>query len=229
MKLHLKLLSDATFGRGDGVAGLVDEEIEHDPITGLPFLRGRTLKGLLVEECASILFALGARSNRYETAAKELFGSAGSTLADDGLLQVGAAQLPEEIRQAVDQDVRAKRLTANDVLESLTTIRRQTAVDEASGAPDRGSLRAMRVLLHDTPLVAELSCDRELHADELELLAACVLALRHAGTGRNRGRGRVEAWLIDPKPPITPADPKKYTTDLLRSFEAKVTAAEVAL
>lgn len=30
LELHLKLLSDATFGRGDGVAGLVDAEVEHD-------------------------------------------------------------------------------------------------------------------------------------------------------------------------------------------------------
>lgn len=30
LTLHLKLLSDTTFGRGDGVSGLVDQEIEHD-------------------------------------------------------------------------------------------------------------------------------------------------------------------------------------------------------
>lgn len=56
-KLQFDLRSAATFGRGDGVAGLVDEEVEHDG-DGLPFLRGRTLKGLLAEECANILYAL---------------------------------------------------------------------------------------------------------------------------------------------------------------------------
>ena len=43
--LHLKLKSDTTFGRGDGIPGVVDEEVEHNPNTGLPFLRGKTLKG----------------------------------------------------------------------------------------------------------------------------------------------------------------------------------------
>ena len=43
--LKMLLLSDTTFGRGDGVAGLIDQEVEHDP-NGFPYLRGRTLKGL---------------------------------------------------------------------------------------------------------------------------------------------------------------------------------------
>lgn len=55
--LKFTLKSDATFGRGDGVAGMVDSEVQHDSY-GLPYLGGRTIKGLLGEECASILFAL---------------------------------------------------------------------------------------------------------------------------------------------------------------------------
>jgi CRISPR/Cas system CMR subunit Cmr4 (Cas7 group RAMP superfamily) len=51
--LKIKLLSDTTFGRGDGVAGLIDQEVEHDA-NGFPYLRGRTLKGLLSEECDNI-------------------------------------------------------------------------------------------------------------------------------------------------------------------------------
>lgn len=199
MELHLKLMSDATFGRGDGVAGLVDEEVEHDAATGLPYLRGRTLKGLLVEECANILFALGTQADTFKDTAKELFGEAGSGLEADGILHVGAAQVPAQLRQAVQADVEANRLTANDVLESLTAIRRQTSVDEGTGAPERGSLRSMRVLLRETHLIAPLSFSRT-PIDEPKtraLLAACVLALRRAGTGRNRGRGRLKAWLDD--------------------------------
>ena len=63
MFIRLTLKSDATFGLGEGVAGLVDEEIEHDFETGLPFLRGRTLKGLLVEECSNILYSLERQNN----------------------------------------------------------------------------------------------------------------------------------------------------------------------
>ena len=57
-RLKLDLLSDATFGRGDGLAGVVDAEVQHDN-AGLPYLAGRTLKGLLGAECADIVYAIG--------------------------------------------------------------------------------------------------------------------------------------------------------------------------
>lgn len=38
--LKFTLLSDTAFGRGDGVAGLVDAEVLHDPY-GLPYLGGK--------------------------------------------------------------------------------------------------------------------------------------------------------------------------------------------
>lgn len=209
--LNLELMSDATFGRGDGIAGLIDAEIEYDT-QGLPFLRGRTLKGLLVEECANLLFALehqqpqlrGETLTRLQNAARFLFGQPGSTLTDDARMRIGRAQLPTELKRAVREEIEAENLTAAAVLESLTAIRRQTAVDEETGAPDEGSLRSLRVLLRGTTLTAELQLDdlqagepAELLADAQALLAACVKALRRAGTGRNRGRGRLIASLTD--------------------------------
>jgi hypothetical protein len=203
LELRLRVKSDATFGRGDGVVGLVDEEVEHDAATGLPYLRGRTLKGLLVEECANLLFALEQQQSpalaRLQVAAKFLFGQAGSTLEDDGLMHVGPATLPRELCEAVEVELKTdpRRLTPADVLESLTAIRRQTAVDEVTGAPEEGSLRSMRVVLRETLLISSLDFDQDPDADALALLSACVLSLRRAGTGRNRGRGWLEARLYD--------------------------------
>jgi hypothetical protein len=201
LTLHIKLISDATFGRGDGVAGLIDAEVEYDAETGLPFLRGSVLKGLLAEECANILFALSksnpATAARLSLAAKFLFGQPGSTLEDDALMQVGAAALPQDLCEAVANNIKRGELTAADVLESLTAIRRQTAVEETTGAPDEGSLRSLRVVLRETTFTAPLSFDRDPQNDEQALLAACVFSLRRGGTGRNRGRGRFQAWLND--------------------------------
>lgn len=229
-EIHLRLKSDATFGRGDGVAGLVDEEVDHDTITGLPFLRGRTLKGLLVEECANILFALSRQPcpalDRLQRAAKFLFGGPGSTLDDEALMHVGPALLPEELREAVEADVKATRLTPAKVLESLTAIRRQTAVDEGTGAPEDGSLRAMRVVLRETPLVATVRFDQPPESPELALLAACVLSLRRGGTGRNRGRGRLTARLYDPTRPLDQSDvPDAHFRQLKALVCGKETAA----
>lgn len=198
LELHLKLLSDATFGRGDGVAGLVDVEVEHDAY-GLPFLRGRTLKGLLVEECSNILYGLRNHAQHGElvTAARRLFGSPGSNLDTAGIMRVGAAQLPQDLREAVRAAIDTKTLTASDVLESLTAIRRQTAVDAANGTPDEGSLRAVRVILREAHFTAQLDFVDKLSGTELALLAACVKGFRRAGTGRNRGLGRLAARLND--------------------------------
>ena len=202
LELRLTLQSDATFGRGDGVAGLVDLEVEHDAATGLPFLRGRTLKGLLTEECANLLYALKGNTFIHETlstTAGLLFGSGGSGLVDDGWLRVGPALLPQSLRDAVEADVKAGRLTPTDVLESLTDIRRQTAIQD-SGAPDTGSLRSMRVVLRETTFIAALHItDRKglSYENARALLAACALGLRRGGLGRNRGRGRLSARLCD--------------------------------
>jgi RAMP superfamily len=210
--LRIELLSAATFGRGDGVAGLVDAEVEHTE-DGLPFLRGRTLKGLLVEAAEDLVFAVerqnaGAPDEEKERrcwvkeSKRRLFGVEGSGTDSGGLLHVGNAQLPEGLRRILSDAVRneSEKLTAADVLATLTGIRRQTAMSE-SGAPRDDSLRSMRVVLRDVVLDAELTFlreppDEETEEKDLALLAGAALGLRAAGTGRNRGRGRLRAQLF---------------------------------
>lgn len=189
--LKITLLSDTTFGRGDGVAGLVDEEIEHDPATGLPFVKGRTLKGLIVEECANILYAVektSVDSQELRDAAAWLFGSGGSTLSDAGHLRVGRGELPEDLQK----QVKTRGYNPTEILESLSTIRRQTAVDEATNIPAEGSLRSSRVLLRNLSFTSPLDFDQDPQSYHLALLAACVASVRRAGSGRNRGRGRIK-------------------------------------
>lgn len=203
MKMYIKITleSDATFGRGEGVAGLVDEEVEYDPETGLPFLRGRVLKGLLVEECANIFYALEKQNSkalvRLKEAAHFLFGHPGSTLKDGAKMRVGSAMLPENLRVTVKNYIEDKKMSPSEILESLTAIRRQTAIDEKTGAPEVGSLRSMRVVLRATTFYSELDFEEMPSEDAKALLAACVLSLRRAGLGRNRGRGRLRARLLD--------------------------------
>lgn len=201
LRLHLLLKSDTTFGRGDGSPGEVDAEVQHDDL-GLPFFGGRALKGILAQECADILFALGqSEKGRWYEAASKLFGQSGSSYQEAGSLSVGDARLPDELigaaRYAVELTESRSRLHPRQLLYSLTAIRAQTANSVETGAPLDESLRAMRVVLRETEFVSRLEfrllpCD-----DELVLLAACVSALRRLGMGRNRGRGEIEMWLSD--------------------------------
>lgn len=212
LQIHLKLLSDATFGRGEGVAGLVDSEVEHDEY-GMPFVRGRTLKGLLAEECANLRYALAQqltvtdpRLDVLAQATDWLFGQPGSTAEDEGRLHVGTVRLAEDFRLAVIGEIKNNRLRAAEVLECLTAIRRQTAIDSA-GAPKRGSLRALRVVLRGTEFSADLDFLGDPPGDLANLirglLAASVQCLHRAGTGRNRGRGRLQSRLFESDQDVT--------------------------
>jgi len=195
-QLKIKLLSDTTFGRGDGVAGLIDQEVEHDPF-GFPYLRGRTLKGLLSEEGDNLIAMLTNHRLSWERVACDLFGTLGSTIGTMGAVHVGDACLPEDLRQAVAFQIKDETLTKTEVLDSLTTIRRQTSIDPQSGTADEGSLRSFRVVLRDLCFTADLIFEKMPSDEILSLVAVGSLALRRLGSGRNRGRGHVQCTLHD--------------------------------
>ncbi len=189
--------SDSTFGRGDGVAGFIDTEVQHD-MHGIPFLGGRTLKGLLGEECANIIYSLKKMQENdfldkedfdsFTSAAKALFGVPGSTHDDKGSVHFSDAQLPLEIRNSI---IKNNSINPQQILDALCSIRRQTAIDPLTGAAKDGSLRVIRVILRETPFEASLSFTRDPDDLELALLSACIKAFRRAGTDRNRGKGEI--------------------------------------
>ncbi len=194
LQIKIQLLSDTTFGRGDGVAGLVDQEVEHDAY-GFPYLRGRTLKGLLREECENLIAVLPSHESEWLSIAYKLFGEPGSDLNSKRILHVGDACLPQDLRAAVAQQIDADQLTKTDVLNSLTTIRRQTSIEALTGVPDKGSLRSARVIVRELELSANLDFEQEPTNAMKSLITVGTLALRHLGTGRHRGRGHVRCTL----------------------------------
>jgi CRISPR/Cas system CSM-associated protein Csm3 (group 7 of RAMP superfamily) len=197
-QLKFTLKSDATFGRGDGIAGLIDMEVKHDAY-GCPYLAGRTLRGLLVEECANLLFAARSHRSEFEPLATRLFGRPGSKISDQAILHVGDAKLPADLREAIRIGIARKEIFPADVLDALTWIRTQTAVDIIKESPKKDTLRTMRVILRQTTFIASLYFSTEPTDLELGLLAACVKAFRRLGQGRNRGLGELEqVQLLDP-------------------------------
>lgn len=239
--LKIILKSDAAFGRGDGIAGIIDNEVQHDDL-GCPYLNGKEIKGILVQECAGILAGLPLqRKGRWEKAAQHLFGSAGSLQDDEACLVIGDARLPEDLRQALMHDLDSeianipkdidhyemrKRNVINRfrsrVLDSLTSLRYQTAIDPHTGVAKDHSLRTKRVIIRETPFTARLEyhpfayqeADKD-EQDDLSLLAACVAAFRRAGAGRNRGLGRLEAELVD-------AEKQPVQNEYLKRFAEEV-------
>lgn len=222
--LKMTLESDAAFGRGDGVPGVVDSEVQHDE-HGFVFMSGKTLKGLLTASCAEIMNGLEQAQviGRWKITAQQLFGKPGSQLQDAGNLHIGDARLPAWTRQQI---VRDNSLNREDVLDLLTDIRTQTAIDPVSGAPKAHSLRSIRVILHDTPLVSVIQHNMwsedvtESNDDQLALLAACIKGLRRAGTSRNRGLGKIKLDLYDTNP--FDADAQAVTETYFNRFKQAV-------
>jgi len=191
--LKFTLESATTFGRGEGIPGMVDQEVTFDP-WGCPFLHGRTLKGLMSEVCADILHVVPDIDATWRSTADRLFGVPGSRGYDQGIMHVGHARMPAGIRAAISQEIAAGRWSSPEVVETLCAVRRQTAVEE-NGVPDPHTLRSMRVILRGTPFEAHLRFANLLERQDKGLLAAIALGLRRAGTARNRGRGRLSASL----------------------------------
>jgi hypothetical protein len=220
--------SAASFGAGEGIPGFVDVEIDHDAC-GCPELGGRRLKGLLAEECANLRYALGSeRWKQWVGAAEELFGRSGATDTGYARLHVGSATLPSPLRDALHAKVQAQpqQLTREAVLAAFTTLRRQTAVDPQSGAPEIGSLRTVRVLLRETPLIAQLEFSTPPGQETLSLLAACALLVRRGGSVRNRGRGRMSLLLHETLPTyLTLPNAAVYTKTLFEQFAQKLKVA----
>jgi hypothetical protein len=196
--LTVELLSDTTFGRGQGTAGEVDVEVEHDDL-GLPFVRGKVLHGLLRDAWLTIAphFAdLGDAAGRVLGVEADL--------ADAGVLRVGDALLPEDVRAWVRHAVRRSNqpLRPDQVLRTLTDVRRQTARSRLTGAPEETTLRSSRVVLRGLTFTSPLTWMEAPTVEQVRLLALCTLGVRHGGLGRNRGRGLLRVAL-DGNPELT--------------------------
>ncbi len=194
--IKILLLSETTFSSGDGVAGIIDREVEKD-VDGIPYLRGRTLKGLLSEEVDNLIATItdSATREKWLEIADHLFGQPGSTLNTQSLMHVGDACLSEKFRQAISMAIKAEQITQTETLNALTTVRRQTAIDDNTGIAAEGSLRSFRVILRQQTFLANLLFHQEPTPPMLALLQVSVLALRRVGSSRNRGWGHIKCSL----------------------------------
>ena len=162
---------DSTVGTAD-MAPLLDAD-------GLPFVPGRTLRGLLREAVTQVDHAIGGAS----THAARLFGTRKSSETDptdsrDGSVRISDALLPKAIADLCK--------APDDRRDLLATIRR-TALSKAGRSAKRGSLREMEVVVAGLQLVASIECGS---AEDIELLAFAGGLVRNFGHSRSRGLGR---------------------------------------
>jgi hypothetical protein len=192
--LEIQLLSDATFSRGEGTAGVADTEVEHDEF-GMPFIGGKTVRALLRDSwlsmCKHFDHHLACAAERVLGRSRALDGSC--------RLRISDALLPEPIRETIRNAVERQEqpLTKQTILAGFTDLRHQTAENRATGAPETTMLRCSRVVLRGFRFESRLSWldGHQPGADDLRVLALCALATRHGGLLRNRGRGHIRVTI----------------------------------
>jgi len=189
--LEIEFLSETTFSQGRGSAGVVDIEVEHDEL-GLPFVGGKTLRGLLRDTWLSMQNVFP----ELQDAGLRVFGPA-QDIEERAILRFGDAALDPKIRQWVKAALTRKvyPLSKREILASLTEIRWQTAEDRETGAPEETTLRAVRIVIRGVKLRAPLFWLETPKTEDLRVLALTLLATRHGGLSRHRGRGHLSFTL----------------------------------
>lgn len=187
--LVVTLRSDACFGatRLSTVAD-VDQCTMVDA-SGLPYIGGRLLKGLLVEEAANLLRAIGPDEG-WEDAALRAFGAPGE--AHEAGLFVGDAVLDPHLSSEIaasGMGVAAAALATR----ATTIVRTRTAIDPDTGVAADHTLRSTRLVRAGTTFYAPMNFEGHPLAKAPErvraLIAGAATLVRRGGMSRSRGWG----------------------------------------
>ncbi len=189
-------------GSGAGRMGVLDELVARSP-DGLPWIAGKTLKGLVREA----LYELADFGQIKDDIPELICGSAPQDKLDDenednftanrkrfstkkGHVRFGSAEMPKEWRDWAS----SKKNENSPIIDALFDKRNMGAIE--NGVAKDNSLRSVEVT---APMVLEakiqiisqedITQDR---ADEIsEALVNCAPLIRRIGRGRTRGFGRV--------------------------------------
>ena len=196
-------------GTGHGEGRYLDATVVRTP-AGLPYIPGRTIKGLLRD----VVLQTEQFGHLEAGTTEEIFGShlpaAGlsSTQADQdadgakvitrtGLLRIGSATLGEDLEQYCLQQARQSQdsnASEPSLLPGFFDTLARTALDEKGQARDK-SLRRIEVSI-PLKLHAQWSCsDPEKSAWMVAAIEKSLPLLRRFGLSRHRGLGRVEVTI----------------------------------
>jgi CRISPR-associated protein Csx10 len=192
-KIRITCLEDIMPGSGESVPGIIDNDILLDE-DGLPYMHAKAFKGHLREQMELLKFNDAPTAENGECCypgvkVDVLLGGRNIDAAESGKLKLSDIHLSEEVRSCVAEQLRLRQLTKEELLDSLTVVRRFTRINE-DGVADDGSLRTARLviggLVFETYLYAE-----ELTEAEKRFVRDAVKAIQHIGTYKSKGKGTV--------------------------------------
>ncbi|GAU79971.1 RAMP superfamily CRISPR-associated protein [Fusibacter sp. 3D3] len=186
--MKIELLSETVIGSGVSVPGSVDNDIIYNEI-GLPYIKGKTLKGNLRESFENVLQWLKYDQNQVYT----LFGMEGVYNPEYGILNISDGNLSESVTHAIQIAINEETLYLQEVKYALTNERYFTEIEE--GVAKSNSLRSVRTIEPGIEFFSKLQINRTLSELEECLLAASISIIKNIGLMRSRGKGSVECTL----------------------------------
>lgn len=185
-KICIKFLGEWLVASGLGDGSRADTVLVRDH-HGLPFIPGKSIKGILREAARE----LGEARNDLKETKKRLFGGKDEddSPGDLGILRISRGELEPLLRNELINIDNADRAT---FVNDLTIIRSQTAIDSTGSAKNK-SLRRIECGIAGMEFVSTLDIDLEESDDEKwfdEYLRAVCAMVRVMGAGRYRGFGR---------------------------------------
>jgi CRISPR/Cas system CSM-associated protein Csm3 (group 7 of RAMP superfamily) len=189
--IHIELLSYWHAGSGVGQGSLYDATVIKDP-NGLPYLPGRTLKGLLRDALHTCENAEQVPNGITETlfGRQSCKGTSDPSSTTQGIIYVSNATLPKEVEQKLIADI--ADTTKPALRDALFDRFVSTSLDENGIATDK-TLRSVELCV-PLELYAMVSMDTEDPAHWEALGKACSL-IRALGSHRQRGLGRCKLSL----------------------------------
>ena len=207
MNAIITLKSDLCVGSGFSYAGTVDSDICFTD-GGLPYIPARRIKGCL-KECAEMI-----SSEHIE----QIFGTRGND--SSGSLRLSDAYLKDnqeylaQLRQLRNSEYR-DIFSTQAVLNQLTYVKAQTAINKESGKAEDNSLRFMRVVNHYAKENVENVFILEFEIDKIykEEISRIFKALRNIGMNRNRGLGAVSCRVKEIESVAVREEKKEYDSN----------------
>lgn len=191
--ITIELLSDACPSSGKVMNTLVDIDIEFDEY-GLPFVKGKTFKGLC-RESAIQLMELGYKDLNGATITK-IFGDT----KKEGVIDWNNLRI-EGYSQLVDTITTLNAILSNEgknvvnpirILDTITHIRTRNEINHKTGAAKKNSLIKMRVINGGTRLQTSITVNDNIKKNIIEDIINNVTRF---GESRTRGFGKIKATL----------------------------------
>lgn len=204
--LKIELLSDTIFSGGETIVSVSDIDVLYDEYK-IPYYKGKSIKGNVREVIDVIIENQrqydDEKAQLNDQISRKLFGKTfnnkGNELYKDdqseGILKFENASLDKGVKEVLKYLVDTKKISKEELIDSLTDIRYATKINRETGTSENHSLRSMRVLGKGLIFYSDIYSEEKLSEEELGLLLCGVKGLKHLGTLRSRGKGEVKCTL----------------------------------